>query len=480
MLGILHITILVSSLVTFSAICFLPTSPPRRSELPVYDHFNSLQRGFKYFTITRNTKVDYNVSKGSHKSTYLHRSVFSSRNNTKVSTNPTTHNNSTLLHFNHTSSSNVFRNSSSNDTITLRQSASSRPTLINLSTISTALSSKTAQVLNKTSATRSYDISSFHTNSLLWNYTTSHHTAATSLSKNQSKTSSHTSNVFKHTTKISDTVTSTRLATTKSINDSSRFFDIVIGSYSSTKSSSENRGSLSNTTATQSHFISASLSSAISSNSALLSRKPTESSSHRPTGYLSKTSQPTYSITSSSNKPTASSSSTHNYLVPAVSGASNDDDPQASSVVNIDDINLNPQAPATSDMFITVTTTATATVATPISASTVSSAATASGSIDCSNMHHRYAECWDILNMTGYLTDWNAKHLSSCGGETQAWVNCYLSYEAQDSGEDCTIMNTEYCGSWITDKPANPRVYYTLYNIFSTLSQPLDPIDHES
>ena len=94
----------------------------------------------------------------------------------------------------------------------------------------------------------------------------------------------------------------------------------------------------------------------------------------------------------------------------------------------------------------------------------------APNSFNCSDLNAQHVECWQELDMEGYLNDWNAKKLSQCEGQ-KAWVNCYLSVEVGWRVSDCTSTDDGKCGSWIVDPSIHdPHVFYTVYNIYSMFS----------
>ena len=108
-------------------------------------------------------------------------------------------------------------------------------------------------------------------------------------------------------------------------------------------------------------------------------------------------------------------------------------------------------------------------------------------SVNCSDLHAPTdSSCWQGLNLTAWLTNWNQttptcnddQDGANCCQVGEAWNKCFLRLARGSSGSDCTQINAQAC-TWsqyeylAVDQDIAPQVFYVMTNIYSILCSPL-------
>lgn len=105
-------------------------------------------------------------------------------------------------------------------------------------------------------------------------------------------------------------------------------------------------------------------------------------------------------------------------------------------------------------------------------------------SVNCTDLRASTdASCWETLNLTAWLTNWNQttptcsedQDDADCCDIGEAWNKCFLRLGHGASGSDCTEINAQAC-SWTqylnVDRSIAPQVFYIMTNIYGTLIPP--------
>ena len=102
--------------------------------------------------------------------------------------------------------------------------------------------------------------------------------------------------------------------------------------------------------------------------------------------------------------------------------------------------------------------------------------------VNCSNLHAPTdASCWQGLDLTAWLTNWN-KTTPTCNEDQdgadccqvgEAWSRCFLRLAHGSPGSDCTQINAQAC-TWnqylAVDRSIAPQVFYVMTNIYCTFT----------
>ena len=105
-------------------------------------------------------------------------------------------------------------------------------------------------------------------------------------------------------------------------------------------------------------------------------------------------------------------------------------------------------------------------------------------SVNCSDVHAPTdSSCWQGLNLTAWLTNWNQttptcnedQDGADCCQVGEAWNKCFLRLAHGSSGSDCTQINAQAC-TWsqylAVDRNIAPEVFYVMTNLYCTLASP--------
>jgi len=106
------------------------------------------------------------------------------------------------------------------------------------------------------------------------------------------------------------------------------------------------------------------------------------------------------------------------------------------------------------------------------SASYLESNATADHQAHCLDIAaHQYQICWEVLNVTGYLSDWVAFNQKKCDNEVMGFADCFLYLEV-GAGANCTsFTGRSQCP--VPDSKAfvghtdGAQAYYVAFNIWN-------------
>ncbi|KAH9843461.1 hypothetical protein Tdes44962_MAKER07358 [Teratosphaeria destructans] len=90
--------------------------------------------------------------------------------------------------------------------------------------------------------------------------------------------------------------------------------------------------------------------------------------------------------------------------------------------------------------------------------------------MDCSPSSHDglQMECWDYLNMTGYIREWVAENGTEAGVADKGFAQAYLSWSGY-TGQTCNLITSETCTSPETKDTEymNHQQFYVLWNIYA-------------
>ena len=103
-------------------------------------------------------------------------------------------------------------------------------------------------------------------------------------------------------------------------------------------------------------------------------------------------------------------------------------------------------------------------------------------SVNCTDLRAPTdSSCWQVLNLTTWLTNWNQttptcnedQDGADCCQVGEAWNRCFLRLAHGSSGSDCTHINAQAC-TWdqylAVNRDVAPQVFYVMTTIYCTMT----------